>query len=875
MGTAASIATSNSHRQRHQHEVYKMLLHKIDEDPSSARVVIEAGVNLKHTNSVSEIAIKQLSRQLSRNAFDTIINNDSNENSLNFSGGSSGSMNMNDFSRILGTGPRGINIRGNSSAPSYFIDDDELELLGERIPSSSSATASTSASITDLVSSVSVPVSDVSTTADTVFSHNINIGIPIPSKKKKPDLYVSVSSSDFGSSVATDYEYESSNKTTEGGSEKCDTPSRALQYMQSKKSMKRTTFENDHNDAGDADDGTSGKGGGDRVTHGSYSVPLKGEGELLRVSPKGTVSLPQLGTTRFEIGDFVELAHLGNGSSGAVVEALHVPTLSLVALKMLPVYNHEKRVSVARELQVLYRNLEEMNLIHEDSLNEESKSNRNINDEESSKIKTATAVGGAKNQNVLGFMGAFSDTRSGMINLVIEYMDGGSLQDLVEAGGTKNEMVIADIARQTLSGLSYLHSFKSVHRGRLTSILTHQPHKLYLSLFLFYFSSCPFLIYPISLLTDIKPANILCSSRGVIKIADFGISIVLDNTAGFAQSFVGTVCYMSPERITGETYSFSSDVWSFGLTMLAVAFGKFPINSDSMSGGYWGMMRAITDDPPPLPGPEFSASFNEFIDLCLQKEPKKRASAASLLEHLFVVQNSKDEIDNNFSTPPTSTTKTATSTSSRHHSFTEAKDTKNMHDFSVSTMTPPHSRRGSVSENDPQTPLSSELTSAITRRRSRDVSDQTMGILHMSGFEMIDAIRLEHLNRILQKLSARVERLKREGFHIPSVLRASKGNKHSATNSNSNYIDDGNNHDLYSSNGDSKWLLLSDQLHLPLSLVSMFATARLNPIEPLNHGEDIYCEGEGGGNSYAKDLFPRPLDIDGIITDDDIEPFND
>lgn len=94
-----------------------------------------------------------------------------------------------------------------------------------------------------------------------------------------------------------------------------------------------------------------------------------------------------------------------------------------------------------------------------------------------------------------------------MVNLVMEYMDGGSLEDLVQAGGCQDEFVLADIARQTLNGLNYLHSHKSIHR-------------------------------------DIKPANILCSSSGLIKIADFGISIILDNTAIMAQSFVGISIYL-------------------------------------------------------------------------------------------------------------------------------------------------------------------------------------------------------------------------------------------------------------------------------------------------------------------------------------------
>jgi len=50
----------------------------------------------------------------------------------------------------------------------------------------------------------------------------------------------------------------------------------------------------------------------------------------------------------------------------------------------------------------------------------------------------------------------------------------------------------------------------------------------------------------------------------------------LDSSVSQAASWVGTVTYMSPERIRGATYSFSSDIWSLGLTLLEAATGRFP-----------------------------------------------------------------------------------------------------------------------------------------------------------------------------------------------------------------------------------------------------------------------------------------------------------
>jgi hypothetical protein len=210
------------------------------------------------------------------------------------------------------------------------------------------------------------------------------------------------------------------------------------------------------------------------------------QAHLSRVNP------PALGGKN----DFIVVATLGSGASGVVSEAIHLPTLTLVALKMLPVYNQQKRQHVSRELAVLYRNLADLRLV-DDRLNSENNVHAPLLDERNHCT------------NVLSLYNAFVDPKSGMINLVIEYMDGGSLEDLVKQGGCRDERVLADIAYQTCKGLCFLHAHKSVHR-------------------------------------DIKPANILCSSNGVIKIADFGISKALDKTSGFANSFIGTVCYMSP-----------------------------------------------------------------------------------------------------------------------------------------------------------------------------------------------------------------------------------------------------------------------------------------------------------------------------------------
>lgn len=61
-------------------------------------------------------------------------------------------------------------------------------------------------------------------------------------------------------------------------------------------------------------------------------------------------------------------------------------------------------------------------------------------------------------------------------------------------------------------------------------------------------------------------------------------------TLSRANTFVGTITYMSPERINGDRYSYSSDIWSLGMTLLTTALGKLPLETKN---GYWGVLHCV------------------------------------------------------------------------------------------------------------------------------------------------------------------------------------------------------------------------------------------------------------------------------------------
>ena len=110
-------------------------------------------------------------------------------------------------------------------------------------------------------------------------------------------------------------------------------------------------------------------------------------------------------------------------------------------------------------------------------------------------------------------------------------------------------------------------------------------------------------------------------------MTDFGVSAVLNNSIAMCGTFVGTFKYMSPERIRNQPYSYSSDMWSLGLTLVESATATYPYPIDTHSSGIEMVQTIIESEAPSLPRGRYTRQFEEFVSSCLDKDPHCRLSA--------------------------------------------------------------------------------------------------------------------------------------------------------------------------------------------------------------------------------------------------------
>ncbi|KAI5448715.1 mitogen-activated protein kinase kinase kinase 17 [Lathyrus oleraceus] len=201
------------------------------------------------------------------------------------------------------------------------------------------------------------------------------------------------------------------------------------------------------------------------------------------------------------------------------------------------------------------------------------------------------------------------------LHVFMEYMAGGSLADaLHKFGGSFDEHVVRLYTRQILLGLYHLHQQGIVH-------------------------------------CDLKCKNVLLSSSGTVKLADFGCAkrIGKDSHTNKSPSSGGTPLWMAPEVLLlrngkeERVVDFAAaDIWSLGCTVIEMATGRPPwVHDDlvSISNPMSAMFKIACGDGIPQFPSHFSQEGFDFLRRCLVRDPNKRSTAKDLLNHPFLVAN--------------------------------------------------------------------------------------------------------------------------------------------------------------------------------------------------------------------------------------------
>eukprot|EP00466_Bigelowiella_natans_P012626 jgi/Bigna1/128339/aug1.6_g3047 len=204
-------------------------------------------------------------------------------------------------------------------------------------------------------------------------------------------------------------------------------------------------------------------------------------------------------------------------------------------------------------------------------------------------------------ENIVKFLGTqflIGEKGDKSMYIIMEQVSGGSLESALRSFGKFSENVIFSYTQQVLKGLAYLHSQHVVHR-------------------------------------DLKCANVLLSTAGVVKLADFGVSKRLkdmnEKESKETVSCVGSPYWMAPEVVLYEGYDTSCDVWSLGCTIIEMATACHPWKEydNPLTCAY----QIGQSEKLPFYPDDLSAELKDLIQKCLKRNKSERPKCLELMLH--------------------------------------------------------------------------------------------------------------------------------------------------------------------------------------------------------------------------------------------------
>lgn len=199
--------------------------------------------------------------------------------------------------------------------------------------------------------------------------------------------------------------------------------------------------------------------------------------------------------------------------------------------------------------------------------------------------KEAKAAASLRHENLVSVIDYGQDSEGYFI--VMEYVRGKTLREVLEQGSVPLEVALV-IATKVALGLAFCHQSGVVHR-------------------------------------DVKPANILLSEEGEVKLADFGIAKGQDTSITITGTTLGSPAYMAPEQLRSQEVDRRTDIFSLGIVLYEMLAGKKPFDGDNYSAV---ITSILTGEPTPLceivsvVPPKLSLLAAQM----LEKDPDRRVS---------------------------------------------------------------------------------------------------------------------------------------------------------------------------------------------------------------------------------------------------------
>ncbi|XP_068854499.1 serine/threonine-protein kinase PAK 3-like [Aphelocoma coerulescens] len=252
---------------------------------------------------------------------------------------------------------------------------------------------------------------------------------------------------------------------------------------------------------------------------------------------------------------YTELENIGSGSFGEVCRAFDNATGGEVAIKKINLQGLRRKELTLNELMIMKMN---------------------------------------RNPNLVNYLDSYLVDDE--VWLVMEYMDGGTLRDVISKTYLSEDEMAA-VSRECLQGLDFLHSNHVIHR-------------------------------------DVKSCNILLRTDGSVKLGNFGLSAQLTPEQNLRSSVVGTSWWMAPEVVLGQPYGPKVDIWSLGIVGFEMVEREVPHWNESPT---LAELLIATGGRPKVQQPNlFSVSLRHFLSCCLQTKEERLWSAKELLQHPFV-----------------------------------------------------------------------------------------------------------------------------------------------------------------------------------------------------------------------------------------------